>query len=128
MTEIKIVHLPTDEQDKKEEARFKRMMKDFEYFSKQSNSPFGPCGFLHKQLDEALNRAYAVAYEEIGKAKDPNPFICAAMHMKKCLELSKEMTGEISSAMGDMQRGGSDQFDGIKQIMELIRKAQENGR
>jgi hypothetical protein len=128
MTEPRIVVVPLEgfnEQDEKaaeeEQARFRRMLEDFEYFATKSSCPFAPCGFVHQLLEKILDRIYAAAYAEIGKAQDPNPFICAATHIKKAKELSKEMTEQISCAMGDMHRGDPQDADMPQALSQLIR-------
>lgn len=92
-------------EDEEDHQRFERMKADFQYFTEKSESPFAPMGFLHSLLDKAMARAYKEAYDSVGKAKDPNPYICAATHIKECQKLSKEITELIAAAMGDMQRG-----------------------
>jgi hypothetical protein len=115
------------QEDLDQSQKFQRMLHDFEEFAGKSSDPFAPCGFLHKLLDTALERAYAEAYNAIGKAQDPQPFICAATHLKRCKEISKEMTEQISAAMGDMHRGGSRDHDMMSSVQNLIRMI-SNGR
>jgi len=107
-------------EDIEEAKRFQRMKEDFDFFVKKSSNPFGPAGFLHQMMDLALERAYVEAYDSIGKAKDPNPYICAATHVKKCQEISKEMTDELAAAMGDMQRG--DLNTDMSPALQLLKK------
>lgn len=111
------------EDELQENLKFQRMLHDFEHFAKKSSDPFAPCGFLHKLLDAALDRAYSEAYNAIGDAQDPHPFICAATHIKKCKELSREMVDQLSAAMGDMHRGGNrttDMLESVKNLMRMI--------
>jgi len=119
-----IIHVvQLDNSDDPDVERFRKMVEEFEHFCDKAQDPFGPCGFLHKLLEKAINRAYAKAYACIGKAQDPNPFICAATHLKRCMELSAEMTDQISAAMGDMHRGSSEEYgvDMMKAVGNLMR-------
>lgn len=116
-------NVQVNEEDRQNLEKFRRMRDDFEHFTNQAEDPFGPCGFVHQLLEKALERAYHKAYNCIGQAKDPGPFICAAQHLKRCKELSREMTEEISKAMGDMHRGGSEEYnvDMMKAVGNLVR-------
>jgi len=127
MTRPRIVIVPVEEynqqmneEEKEEAVRFKRMIDDFEHFATKSADPFAPCGFIHQLLEKILDRIYEAAYREIGAAQDPNPFICAATHIKKAKELSKEMTEQISAAMGDMHRGDPQEVDMLQSVAKLI--------
>lgn len=122
--QIHIIELNgNDDDDAPEMERFRNMVEEFNYFLEKSQDPFGPCGFLHQLLEKALDRAYGKAYACIGQAQDPNPFICAATHLKRCKELSAEMTDQISAAMGDMHRGNSEAYnlDMMKAVGNLMR-------
>ena len=117
----KVIMVPIDNSDDPDAERFRKMVEEFEYFAIKSRDPFAPCGFIHQLFEKVLDRIYKAAYCEIGKAQDPQPYICAASHLKRCKELSKEITEQIAAAMGDMHRGGSEESDMMQAMNQLVR-------
>lgn len=112
-------------EDKEERERFNRMLEDFEHFVSNTSDYFGAAGFLHKMFDKVLERAYQDAYECIAKAKDPDPYICAATHLKECKDISDDIRENVSAAIGDMKRGDlnkdmSGDLQLLKQIKNMI--------
>lgn len=105
-----------------DQIRFDRMIADFEHFSNKAVDPFAPCGFLNKLIENTLNRAYDITYTKIGKAKEPEPFVCASLHLKKCMELHQEIIDQLSAAMGDIHRGNvyGDDVDMVETVKKFV--------
>lgn len=125
MSEPRVVVIPIDNSENPDVERFRKMVEEFEYFATKSQDPFGPCGFLHHLLNKVLDRIYAATYVKIGKAQDPQPYICAATHIKRCKELSKEIAEQLSAAMGDIHRGGSEEPD-MRQVVNKLMEMMQN--
>lgn len=87
--------------------RFNEMLEAFFYFATKAPNPIVPCAFLSQLVETTLERTYHEIYNSIAETDSPQSTICAAQHVLKCKELTKEIIQQLAAAARDLHLEGS---------------------